>query len=102
MSKLRIYRSSTGRGDTDYDQTFTLSDVTGDDYPIFLFTVGYSTMYVSAFIYLNRGVESNISYDVISSNSRQITSAVYNASSKTLTISLNNAIYRTGILLRLQ
>lgn len=93
-----IIRSSTGSD----VQTFDLSKIQTPSYPIFLFTAGYAAAYVTAMIYLNAINQSDVSYSIISSKDRSITSAEYNSSSKILTITLNNDIYRSGALLRLQ
>ena len=100
---MRMIRSSTGAESADIVQTFDLSFLTSNDYPIFLFTVGYSTAYITAVIYMNRGNETNVSYSVISSSANKtIESVEVQNNPKTLRITLNGPIYRTGVLLRLQ
>lgn len=95
----RFIKSST----TDATQTFNLSNMRKTfTEPIFLFAAGFSTIYISALIFMNQVTENNVSYTVLASNNRSIQSATYDPDTSILTITLNASMYRRGGLLLLQ
>jgi hypothetical protein len=59
-------------------------------------------MYIVALIAMNQIDQDNVSYSVLASQNRTIESVTYVPSTSTLTITLNAAAYRNGVLLLLQ
>ncbi len=85
------------------EQVFDLSEMRKTfTEPVFLFTAGFSTTYISALIFMNQVTQNNVSYSVLASKNRTIESVTYVPSTSTLTITLNADAYRNGELLLLQ